>query len=150
MGIPFELITMMGGGIFGAVVKLSSIVMANKREAHQQMMDKIGVRRKAVNDARKFLDKRFQITRQIVVLSSVFAIIVWPKIVPVFFPDISVTLGWLAYEPGFKFLWLFGTEGKQVLEWTTASGLVLTPLDTNLMAGIVGMYLGSSLADDHR
>ena len=45
-------------------------------------------------------------------------------------------------KPGFLF-W----EGKDVLKWEylSARGLVITPLDTNLVSAIIGLYFGGSL-----
>jgi hypothetical protein len=44
--------------------------------------------------------------------------------------------------PGF----LFFKEGREVFEWITFQGLVITQLDTNLVSAIIGMYFGGSLA----
>jgi hypothetical protein len=51
-------------------------------------------------------------------------------------------VGYLEFKPGFLFF-----EGKEVLKWEvlSARGLVLTPLDTNLVSAIVGLYFGGSL-----
>jgi hypothetical protein len=92
--------------------------------------------------ARNTQDKSVQWTRRIIALSAVLAIVVWPKFVVVFWPDITVTVGWTEWKSGF----LFFTSGRNIIEWHTASGLVLTPLDTNLVSAIAGMYFGGSLA----
>ena len=36
-------------------------------------------------------------------------------------------------------------EGREVFEWITFQGLVITQLDTNLVSAIIGMYFGGSL-----
>ena len=36
-------------------------------------------------------------------------------------------------------------EGREVFEWVTFQGLVITQLDTNLVSAIIGMYFGGSL-----
>jgi len=40
---------------------------------------------------------------------------------------------------------LFFIPEKEVMKWIELEGLVITPLDTNLVGAIVGMYFGGSL-----
>ena len=86
-------------------------------------------------------DKGFAWTRRIIALISVFAIVVLPKMVAVFYPDVDVTVGYTNWNPGF---WFF-REGREIFEWITFQGLVITQLDTNLVSAIIGMYFGGSL-----
>ena len=86
-------------------------------------------------------DKGFAWTRRIIALVSVFAIVVLPKLVAVFYPDVDVTVGYTNWNPGF---WFF-REGREIFEWITFQGLVITQLDTNLVSAIIGMYFGGSL-----
>ena len=86
-------------------------------------------------------DKGFAWTRRIIALVSVLAIVVLPKMVAVFYPDVDVTVGYTNWQPGF---WFF-KEGREVFEWITFKGLVITQLDTNLVSAIIGMYFGGSL-----
>ena len=72
----------------------------------------------------------------------IFAIVVFPKLVAVYYPDVAVTIGYTSWSPGF----LFFKEGREVFEWVTFQGLVITQLDTNLVSAIIGMYFGGSLA----
>jgi hypothetical protein len=64
-----------------------------------------------------------------------------PKLVAVFYPDVDVTVGYTNWRPGFMFF----REGREVFEWITFQGLVITQLDTNLVSAIIGMYFGGSL-----
>ena len=41
---------------------------------------------------------------------------------------------------------MFFREGREIFEWITFQGLVITQLDTNLVSAIIGMYFGGSLA----
>ena len=34
---------------------------------------------------------------------------------------------------------------KETMRWVAFNGLVITPLDTNLVSAIIGMYFGGSL-----
>lgn len=86
-------------------------------------------------------DKGFAWTRRIIALVSVLAIVVLPKLVAVYYPDVDVTVGYTNWNPGF---WFF-REGRDVFEWITFQGLVITQLDTNLVSAIIGMYFGGSL-----
>jgi len=93
-----------------------------------------------VDKARTYENKGFQWTRRIIALTAVFFVIAWPKIVPVFL-DIPVILTWTEFKPGFLFL----IEKKEILMDRAFAGVVITPLDTHLMASIVGLYFGGSL-----
>ena len=94
--------------------------------------------RKAARDVK---DKGFQWTRRIIALTSIFAIVLLQKLVAGYYPDVNVTVGYTIWNPGF---WFF-TEGKEVFDWVTFEGLVITQLDTNLVSAIIGMYFGGSL-----
>jgi hypothetical protein len=90
--------------------------------------------------ARRYENKGFQVTRRIIALSAVFAVIVWPKVVAVFWPEVPVVVGYTEWNPGFLFF-----EGSEETTWQAVKGLVLTPLDTHLLSAIVGLYFGASM-----
>jgi len=141
MGFPFEIITMLGSTVLGGVMS----VWAESRKAKQDNQ-KLHITRgefemKARKAARDVKDKGFQWTRRIIALSSVFAIVILPKLVAVYYPSVDVTVGYTNFQPGF---WFF-KEGRDVFEWITFQGLVITQLDTNLVSAIIGMYFGGSL-----
>ena len=79
--------------------------------------------------------------QQRIIICDVFAIVILPKLVAVYYPDVDVTVGYTIFHPGF----LFFTDGREVFEWVTFQGLVITQLDTNLVSAIIGMYFGGSL-----
>jgi hypothetical protein len=58
----------------------------------------------------------------------------------VFYPDVSVIVGYTEVEGGFM-NWLFG--GGDVVKWQSAQGFVITPLDTHIVSAIVGLYFGA-------
>ena len=93
-----------------------------------------------IDKARKYENKGFQFTRRVIALTAVFFIIVWPKLVPVFF-DTSVFLTWTEFSRGFLVL----IEQKEMLVDRQYAGVVITPMDTHLMASIIGLYFGGSL-----
>ena len=51
-------------------------------------------------------------------------------------------VGYLEFKPGFFFI-----PEKEIMKWVTLSSnsLVITPLDTNLVSAIIGLYFGGSL-----
>ena len=140
MGIPFEIITMLGSTLLGGLMSMWSQSIKAKQAQQAMLMERAKFQQKAVQSAREYDNAGFQWTRRIIALTAIFAIVVLPKVVAVFYPEISVTVGYTEFRPGF----LFFSE-KEVLKWRALQGLVITPLDTNLVGAIVGMYFGGSL-----
>ena len=110
---------------------------SNKNKAeHQKAL--VG----AVSDAREHgkTDKHFAWTRRIIALSAVGSIIVLPKLVAVWYPEVGVIVGYTEATGGF-WNWLFGPA--ESVQWRTAQGFVITPLDTHIVSAIVGLYFGA-------
>lgn len=137
---------MLGSGLLSGVMTLWGQSAKAKQDAFQRAIDGLAAQSKATDLARRYENKGFQVTRRIIALSAVFAVIVWPKLVAVFWPEVGVTVGYTEWHPGFLFL----TEGKETTTWQTMSGLVLTPLDTHLLGAIVGLYFGASMVKNAR
>ena len=57
------------------------------------------------------------------------------------FFDTAIFLTWTEFSRGFFFL----IEQKEMLVDRQFAGVVITPMDTHLMAAIVGLYFGGSL-----
>lgn len=140
-GIPLELVTMLGSSLLGGVMTIWSQNMKSKQEAFQRAIDGLAAQSKATDEARRYENKGFQLTRRVIALSAIGAVIVWPKVVPVFWPDLPVVVGWTEWNPGFLFL----TEGEEATVWKALKGLVITPLDTHLVSAITGLYFGASM-----
>jgi len=139
-GIPLELLTMLGSGLLGGLLSIWSMSIKAKAASHSQTLSMLKTQNKAVKDAREYENEGFQFTRRTIAILAVFAVIVWPKMVPVFWPDIMTSVGYTLWNPGFLFF-----DGSEYVTWESFKGLVLTPLDTHLMSSIVGLYFGSSL-----
>jgi hypothetical protein len=110
---------------------------SNKNKAeHQKAL--VG----AVSQAREHgkTDVHFAWTRRIIALSAVFSIIVLPKLVAVWYPEVSVVVGYTEMHGGF-WNWIFGTQ--EAIQWKSAYGFVITPLDTHIVSAIVGLYFGA-------
>jgi hypothetical protein len=146
MGIPLELITMLGSGLLSGVMTLWSQSQKAKQSAFDRAIAGLSAQSEATDMARKYENKGFQITRRIIAVSAVMAVIVWPKIVPVLWPDIPVNVGYTEWNPGF----LFFTEGTEAVKWQALKGLVITPLDTHLLSAIIGLYFGASMVKNAR
>jgi hypothetical protein len=140
-GIPLELVTMLGSSLLGGVMTIWSQNMKSKQEAFQRAIDGLAAQSKATDEARRYENRGFQITRRIIALSAIGAVIVWPKVVPVFWPELPVVVGWTEWNPGFLFI----TEGEEQTVWQSLKGLVITPLDTHLVSAIIGLYFGASM-----
>jgi len=144
MGFPFEIVTMLASTVLGGFMS----VWAESRKAKAENQKLLITRGEFEMKAKKqsldhgLKDKGFAWTRRIIALTSVFAIVLLPKLVAVYYPDVSVTVGYTNWNPGF----LFFREGREIFEWITFQGLVITQLDTNLVSAIIGMYFGGSLA----
>jgi len=145
-GLPLELVTMLGSGLLSGVMTLWGQAAKSKQDAFNRAIEGLSAQSKATDLARRYENKGFQVTRRIIALSAVGAIIVWPKAVAVFWPEIPVTVGYTEWNPGFLFL----TEGTEETRWVGLSGLVITPLDTHLLGAIIGMYFGASMVKNAR
>ena len=143
MGFPFEIITMLGSTLLSSVLSIWSQSRKAKEDQQKLLITRGEFEMKAKKQSldHGLKDKGFAWTRRIIALVSVFAIVVLPKMVAVFYPDVDVTVGYTNWQPGF---WFF-KEGREVFEWITFKGLVITQLDTNLVSAIIGMYFGGSL-----
>jgi len=131
---------MLGSSLLGGFMSIWSQSIKAKQDEQKMLLARADNQMKHIDKARAFKDKGFQFTRRIIALSAVGAIIVWPKIAPVFF-DTTVVLTWTEFTRGFLFL----IESKEVVMDKTFNGLIITPLDTHLMSAIVGLYFGGSL-----
>ena len=138
---PFEIITMLGSTLISSLLSLWSQRMKAKQDEQKMLLQRAEMRMEAVDAARNVENVGFQWTRRIIALSSIFAIIIFPKLVAVYYPEVDVTVGYTVFNPGF----LFFTEGREVFEWISFQGLVIKQLDTNLVSAIIGMYFGGSL-----
>jgi hypothetical protein len=117
---------------------------SNKAKADQNKMLLANANFKAnqVNAARNAgkTDSHFAWTRRLIALSAVGSIIVLPKVVAVWYPEVTVYVGYTEVQGGFM-NWLFGPD--EAIQWKMAKGFVITPLDTHIVSAIVGLYFGA-------
>ena len=141
MGFPFEIITMLGSTLLSGLLKVWSASRRAKEEQQKLLITRGEFQLEAIKEARNYNNVGFQWTRRIIALTSVFAIVLLPKLVAVYYPTVDVTVGYTNWNPGFMFF----REGREFFEWVTFQGLVITQLDTNLVSAVIGMYFGGSL-----
>ena len=140
MGFPFELITMLGSTLISGVMSMISQNLKAKQAQQKMLLARGEFQVEAFKAAREYGNEGFQWTRRIIAILAVLSIVVLPKVAVIFFPDLAVTVGYTEFKPGFLFI-----PEKEAMRWVEFYGLVITPLDTNLVAAIVGMYFGGSL-----
>lgn len=144
LGLPLELVTMLGSTVLGGVMSMWGQSMKAKQQQNEMLLQRADFAAKQVNEARNAgsKDRHFAWTRRLIALSAVFSIIVLPKLVAVWYPEVSVFVGYTEVQSNF-FTNFFGGEGQEVIKWQTANGFVITPLDTHIVSAIVGLYFGA-------
>ena len=140
--MPFEMITMLGSTVLGGVMSIWSQSIKAKQAEQKMLLQRAEAQTEAFKEAREYENVGFQWTRRIIALTAIFAIVVLPKILPLIDPQAQVIVGYTEWKPGFLFF-----EGKEVMQWVPMAhrGIVITPLHTNLVAAIIGLYFGGSL-----
>ena len=140
MAFPFELITMLGSTLISGVMSMLSQNLKAKQAQQKMLLARGEFQVEAFKAAREHNNEGFQWTRRIIAVLAVLSIVVLPKVAVIFFPELAVTVGYTEFKPGFLFI-----PEKEAMKWVEFTGLVITPLDTNLVAAIIGMYFGGSL-----
>ena len=140
--MPFEMIIMLGSTVLGGVMSIWSQSIKAKQSEQKMLLARADVQQKGFKEAREYDNVGFQWTRRIIALTAIFAIVVLPKVLPLISPDAHVVVGYTQFKPGFLFF-----EGKEIMKWVPmeAKGIIITPLDTNLVSAIIGLYFGGSL-----
>ena len=143
LGLPLELITMLGSTVLGGVMSIWGQSIKARQAEQKMLMERANANAGFVQQAREAgkNDKHFAWTRRLIALSAVFAIIVLPKLVAVWYPDVSVIVGYSEMQTTFWGM-LFGGD-TEVVKWQAARGFVITPLDTHIVSAIVGLYFGA-------
>ena len=103
MGFPFEIITMLGSTLLSSLLSIWSQSRKAKAEEQKLLITRGEFEMKAVQQSRQVKDKGFAWTRRIIALTAIFAIVLLPKLVAVFYPDVDVTVGYTNWRPGFMF-----------------------------------------------
>jgi hypothetical protein len=143
LGLPLELITMLGSTVLGGVMSVWGQSIKAKQEQNKMLLARGEFNATQANAAREHgkTDTHFAWTRRLIALSAVFSIIVLPKLVAVWYPEVGVYVGYSEIQKGFL-SGIFGGDVEMV-KWKYAQGFVITPLDTHIVSAIVGLYFGA-------
>ena len=146
MAIPLELLSLGGSAVLSGIMTIWGMKVKAQQQQQDALIQSSTTAAKIKASAREFKGtKSFQFTRRFIALSAVLSILVLPKVVsmigPFFGVDVPITYGWTHVESGF---W-FWSDDITKLTWETATGIVITPLDTHVVSSIIGMYFGSSM-----
>ena len=80
MGIPFEMITMLGSTVLGGVMSIWSQSIKAKQAEQKMLLARAEKQAEIFKEAREYENVGFQWTRRIIALTAIFAIVVLPKI----------------------------------------------------------------------
>ena len=141
--IPLELITMGASFLSSAFLTLFRNAQENKAAMFERAMMASKAQAEIYEQVRSVPDKSFQLTRRVIALGTIGAIVWATMIVPVFWPHIPVTVGLSEMTRGF---WFF-SDPKQTFEWYTFNGgIVVTPLMSHMGSAITGFFFGNQIS----
>jgi len=138
-----EILPLVGGGIFGAVVKLLSMGMQNKAEERKEMFQAFAARQGAIDKVNEVASTNsyFAFTRRVIAL-SITAVIVLLALMPLAQP-VNVLQ---EIQTGGSYL--FGLIDTTQIEqkWVQLEGSVVLPVIIPSFQAIIGAYFGASIA----
>jgi len=139
-----EILTLGISTIVGIVARLLAARMEIKKQKMEYKLKQGDQAQKGFSMARLAkVSQRFAMTRQIIALSIIGAVVIWPKLIPSFFPKIPVY--YCDYVDGKSFI--FGLfSSSRALDCITATGILITPVDVQLALAVAGLYLGATVA----
>ena len=138
-----EILPLVGGGIFGAVVKLLSMGMQNKAEERKEMFQAFAARQGAIDKVNEVASTNsyFAFTRRIIAL-SITAVIVLLALFPIVQP-INVLQ---EVQTGGSYLFGLIDTTQVEQKWVQLQGSVVLPVIIPSFQAIIGAYFGASIA----
>ena len=94
---------MLGSTLLSSLLSVWSQSRKAKADEQKLLITRGEFQLKAIEAARDNTDKGFQWTRRIIALTAIFSIVLLPKLVAVFSPEVDVTVGYTNWRPGFMF-----------------------------------------------
>lgn len=138
----FEMLNLLGSASLGAVMQ----IMGAKANAQADMMKQLTANHKleeiSRDKVRNNTNSFFMMTRRIIVLSCIFAIIIVPTLAPLFF-DTSI---FIQTEITTGSDWLIFDTRNTTMVWKEVEGIPILDWHKNIILSIVSMYVGSSIA----
>lgn len=142
--MSLEILTFALSTITGIVGRLFAEKMAVKRMKAENRIRQSQEQREGYSQARTArVSLRFAITRQIIALSIILSVVVYPKLIAWLSP--LTTVYYCDYADGRQ--WLFGLlTSARALDCYAATGIIITPVDVQLALAVAGLYLGATVA----
>lgn len=118
--------------------------LANRQEIRKHELELMSAQQNLIHEGRQTIRSKisngwFSVTSSILAILAFFSIILLPKLIAIFYPEVGVSLAYFDTDKGF----LFFTSDLTQMHFKQLTGLVITPMDTNLIAAIAGLYFGS-------
>lgn len=133
-----ETVTLVGSTLVGAVIQLMARSQQNKRDMWSALARHNDLQVKEIQNARS--NHAGDWVRHVIALLTVFCVIALPKLVILFMPGTLVTVSYTQFNPGS----IFSASGD-IIKFITTEGVLISPLDTEIMSAIVGLYFGKIL-----
>jgi hypothetical protein len=140
--IPTELITMGASFIGSAVLTLFKQSMEKRQALFEMAMAKSELQQKIYQEARNAGSNGFQITRRVIALGVIGAIVFATLLAPYWIQNVPIHIGLPETTSGFWFL----TDPKEVIKWYSfENGIVVGPLFTHMASAITGFFFGNQV-----
>ena len=138
-----EILPLIGGGIFGAVVKLFSMSMQNKAEERKATLNALSARQDNINQVNEVASNNsyFAFTRRVIAL-SITSVIVLLALFPIVQP-INVLQ---EVQTGGSYLFGLIDTTQVEQKWVQLQGSVVLPVIIPSFQAIIGAYFGASIA----
>jgi len=145
-----EILSMIGSGIFGAIIKLFAMGMQNRAEQQNQLIKSLQAIANVNTQVAETVNKseKMQLTRMIIVF-SILSIIVGMFFLPIVYPDMKMQVMTEVKSGGSYIFGLIDTT-KTTEVWTELKGAVVYQDIRIAMHIILGAYIGQSLATVRR
>lgn len=144
--LPTELITLFASSTLSSVFRLLNFNQKVKRDERLATLLALKSDKPPLNIQRLQYPKgsSLQWTRRVIAFIAIFSVVLLPKLVAIYRPELPIHIGYSQVSPGFFF---FGGDVERIT-WAHLKGLVITPLDTHLLSAIIGLYFGGSLINN--
>ena len=143
-----SLLPLIGGGLFGAIVKLKSMQLDNERQKHDMMMAALTKKTELINNVNEVAikNKGFSFARRTIAF-AITSIIVIIAVLPLFFDTYSINVLQETKTGGVYLFGLIDTT-KVTEEWIKLEGAVIIKEVGLSFQAIIGAYFGASIASN--
>lgn len=148
--MSIEILSMIGSGVFGSIVKLFSISMQHKAEQQKSLIETLKAVANVNNQVAETVNsnEKMQVTRMVIVM-VILSIIAGMFFIPIFYPNTTMQVMTEVTTGGSYLFGLIDTrETKEV--WHELKGAVVYQDIRIAMHIILGAYIGQSLVSVRR